>query len=279
LTEPAAGGHAPALSDYERTQLEAVQAWQGESPSVASRALVKLLSPAVFLLDRMVPLEAMEAAIEGARKAGLALTDVDDLLRASGVPRVDMLRGLPLEQCDQLASSVQRWAIGFAAGEGAATGAAGLLGIALDIPAALTLSFRTIYKIGLCYGYAPSAQDVEFVHGILAASGANTMQEKLAALAYLQAIRTTLQQQTWRMMANHAAEHAFSREGAILAVRGLARQLGLNLTKRKALQAIPVIGALVGASVNGWYIRDVATSARRAYQLRWLVEHRKARPA
>ena len=117
-----------------------------------------------------------------------------------------------------------------------------------------------------------SAIDRDF--GVLA-SPDTTDEEKLAALAGLSAIRSTLQTQTWKMMANHAAEHAFSREGAILAVRGLARQLGFNLTKRKALQAIPVMGALVGASVNAWYIRDVAISARRAYQLRWLQESGK----
>jgi hypothetical protein len=266
----------PALSEYEREQLEAVRAWKAEPPSITSRALVKLLSPAVYLVDRMIPIEAIEAVLESARKAGLKLADVDAVLRAGGVREIGELRTLELQKCDQLARSVQRWAVGLAAGEGAATGAAGLIGIAVDIPTALTLAFRTIYKIGLCYGYTPGDSDTEFVHGVLGASGANTMQEKLAALACLQAIRATLHQQTWRMMANRAAEHAFSREGAILAVRALARQLGVNLTKRKALQAIPVMGALVGGSVNAWYVRDVATSARRAYQERWLLENHKA---
>lgn len=264
------------LNDYERAQLEAVRVWKSEPPSIASQALLKLLSPAIFLVDKLVPIEAMEAVIERTRVAGLKLADVNDVVRAGGVKELSELRGVPLEKCDQLASSVQRWAVGFAAGEGAATGAAGLVGIAVDIPAALALAFRTIYKTGICYGYAPTSGDTEFVHGVLAASGANTMQEKVAALACLSAIRTTLHQQTWKMMANRAAEHAFSREGAILAVRGLARQLGINLTKRKALQAIPVIGAVVGASVNAWYIRDVASSARRAYQERWLFENGKA---
>jgi hypothetical protein len=278
LTVPPAQGESE-LSDYEREQLEAVRAWRAEPPSIASQTLVKLLSPAVYLVDRMIPIEAIEAVLESSRKAGLKLTDVDAVLRAGGVQEIGALRALELQKCDRLARSVQRWAVGLAAGEGAATGAAGLIGIAVDIPAALMLAFRTIYKIGLCYGYAPSATDVEFVHGVLGASGANTMQEKLAALACLQAIRATLHQQTWRVMANRAAEHAFSREGAILAVRALARQLGVNLTKRKALQAIPVMGALVGGSVNAWYIHDVATSARRAYQERWLLENGKLEPA
>jgi len=47
------------------------------------------------------------------------------------------------------------------------------------------------------------------------------------------------------------------------------------LTKRKALQAIPAIGALIGASVNGWYIKEVGWTARRAFQERWLLENHK----
>lgn len=265
----------PMTSSYEQEQLAAIHAWKTEQPSMAGRALIKLLAPAVFVVDRVVPLSAMEGIIERARWAGQKLTDVDDVLKEAGVGSVEELRALPLERCDELAASVHRWAIGLAAGEGAATGAAGFVGIALDIPAAMALAFRTIYKIGVCYGYRPEEMPEELVHGILAASGANTMQEKLAALAYLQAIRATLTQQSWRMLATRAAEHTFSREGAIIAARSLARQLGINLTKRKALQAIPVIGAVVGASVNGWYMRDVATSARRAFQERWFM-HRDA---
>jgi hypothetical protein len=36
------------------------------------------------------------------------------------------------------------------------------------------------------------------------------------------------------------------------------------------------LGAVVGAAVNGWYIKEVGWAARRAYQERWLVENHKA---
>jgi hypothetical protein len=266
-----------ALSDYERAQVAAIEAWRAEAPSLASQTLVRLLSPAVFLVDKMVPTKAFERAIESARWTAQRLTDQRDVLRGAGVSSLPELRSTSsLETCDALAHSVERWALGLAAGEGALTGAAGAWGLAVDIPAAITLAYRTIYKTGVCYGYHPAEVHEDIVHGVLAASGANTMQEKVAALACLSAIRSALHQQSWTMLANKAAEHAFSREGAIIAVRGLARQLGINLTKRKALQAIPVIGAAVGASVNAWYMRDVTTAARRSFQARWLAEQQKA---
>lgn len=263
------------LDDYEREQLLAILAWRSESPSIVSQALVRLLSPAVFVVDKMVPLAAMEGIIESARWAALKLTDTRDILRQAGVERVEALQEAELQKCDALASSVHKWAMGIGAGEGAATGAAGLAGVAVDIPAALTLAFRTIYKTGLCYGYAPEQVTAQFADGILAASGANSMQEKLAALVSLQAIRSAIHQQSWKTLAHKASQHAFSREGAIVAARALAKQLGINLTKRKALQAIPVMGALVGASVNAWYMRDVSWAARRAFQERWLADRGK----
>lgn len=266
-----------ALSDYEQAQIAAIEAWRAAEPSLASQALVRVLSPAVFLVDRVIPPSAFERAIESARWAAQQLTDRRDVLARAQVASLEELRSsASLEQCDALALSVERWALGLAAGEGALTGAAGAWGMAIDIPAAITLAYRTIYKVGVCYGYDPAHVDEGIVHGVLAASGANTMQEKLAALACLSAIRSALQQQSWTLLANKAAEHALSREGATLAVRGLARQLGINLTKRKALQAIPLIGAAVGASVNAWYMRDVTCAARRSFQARWFAQHGKA---
>ena len=47
-------------------------------------------------------------------------------------------------------------------------------------------------------------------------------------------------------------------------------QVGLNLTKRKLMEAIPGLGALVGAAMNANYLQDVGWTARRKFQSRWL---------
>ena len=76
-------------------------------------------------------------------------------------------------------------------------------------------------------------------------------------------------------MAQKAAQKKMSKEAGIIGIKNLGRQLGINLTKRKALQAIPAIGAIVGASANGWYVKEVGWAARRAFQERWLIENGK----
>ena len=63
------------------------------------------------------------------------------------------------------------------------------------------------------------------------------------------------------------------------ALRALAKQVGVNLTKRKALEAIPVIGLAVGAASNGWFLREVGTAAQMSYQERWLSDHVEKEPS
>jgi hypothetical protein len=84
-----------------------------------------------------------------------------------------------------------------------------------------------------------------------------------------------LMRQTWKAMAQKAAQSTISKEGALITLRTLAKQLGINITKRRALAAIPAIGAAVGACVNGWYMNDVGWAARRAFQERKLVDQGK----
>ena len=169
---------------------------------------------------------------------------------------------------------MHNWAISLATVGGGVTCAAGLAGMAVDIPSVIVLALRTIHKVGVCYGYeCTDEKDREFALAILAASGANNMADKIAALTTLHTIKVAIAKQTWKTMTQKAASDKMSKEAAVVGVRNLAKQLGVNLTKRKALQIIPAIGAFVGGSVNGWYIKDVGWAARRAFQERWLVEN------
>ena len=110
---------------------------------------------------------------------------------------------------------------------------------------------------------------------ILLAASANTIEEKIAALTFLRTIEVSIAKTTWKKMAEVASKSALSKEAGIIAIRNLAKQLGINLTKRKALTAIPVIGAAVGGSVNGWFLKEIGWAARRMFQERWLIDNQK----
>lgn len=265
-----------SLSTYEKKQVTEIRKWKAEEPSVISKAFGIALYPATWLLNKLIPIAAIRGALDFSSSAAEWLTDTKDLVRDAGVSRVEDLRTLSLETSDELANSVHNWAIGVATAEGSVTGATGVFGLAADIPAIVTIALRTIHKTGACYGFeVKTRSDREFVLAILSSSSANDMQEKTLALMALRSIEVTMMKQTWKAIAKQAGTQTVGREAGILAIKSLAAQLGINLTKRKALQAIPAIGAAVGASVNGWYIKEVGWAARRAFQERWLAENGK----
>jgi hypothetical protein len=264
------------LNEYERAQVRAIADWKKEEPGVVSQAFGIIVEPLAWLVQKVVPESAIAGALDFASTAGQWLTDTEDILHEAEAKKVSELRPKNLQLSDRLADNVHNWAIGIAVAEGAATGAFGLFGAPVDVPAIITIAMRTIHKIGVCYGYeCESEHDRNFVRGILAASGANSMEEKLGALATLQALKVIVARQTWKGMAEKAAQSQLSKEAALVGLRNLAKQLGVNITKRRALAAIPAIGALVGGSVNGWYIKDVGWAARRSFQERWLAENGK----
>jgi hypothetical protein len=202
--------------------------------------------------------------------------DTADVIREASVESVSDLKTKDLQLSDRLSDEVHNWGIGMAAAEGAGAGFFGIFGAPVDVPALITMALRTIEKIGVCFGYECKTQkDEDFIFGILSAAGANTVEEKLGALVAIRSIEAALLNQTWKKMAETAAKSQFSKEGAIIGLRTLAKQLSINITKRKALAAIPYIGSLVGGSMNAWYIRDVGWAARRLFQERWLRENGK----
>jgi hypothetical protein len=228
------------------------------------------------LVQKVVPEAAMRGALEGCNAAGQFLADRGEIIRAAKVESVSDLNSKSLELSDALANGCHNWAVLYATGEGALTGWWGIFGAPIDIPVLITLAFRTIHKIGLCYGFESTTEaDKQFVLGILAATGANSLEEKAAALATLTALQRMLATQTWKTI-EKTGETMLGKEAAIIAIRNLAKQLGVNLTKRKAAAAIPVVGMATGAGVNGWYVNEVSWAARRSFQERWLLQSKKA---
>lgn len=263
------------ISSYEQAQIDEIAAWKDDKPSVISNVVGTVLTPVTWMINKVIPISAIQSVLETANKVAGLTADEKDILRDAAVEKIADLHVGRLNTCDDLANNVHNWAIGIAGTEGAISGAFGLIGLAADIPLTITFALRTIHKIGLCYGYTlDDEQGKQIVLGILAASGANTMEEKLSALLTLHQIKILVQKTTWAAM-EKVAENQFTKEAGVLAVRAVAKSLGVNMTKRKTLQAIPVIGALVGASVNGWYINDVAWAARREFQERWLLDNGK----
>ncbi len=259
------------LSEYEKHQIRKIGAWKRAAPSIVFKAIGFAITPVTRLILRVIPDSAIRGVLDFSSSAAEWLTDTDDVVRDAGVGRVE-----DLEKSDQRANAVHNWAITIASAEGGAAGAAGIFGLAVDVPAIVVIALRTIHKIGACYGFEVRTQsDRDFVLAILSVSGSNDMTEKVAALRTLRAIEVSVAKTTWKALAEKTATEPLGKETGIIGIKNLAKQIGMNLAKRKTLQAIPAIGAVVGASVNGWYVKEVGWAARHAFQERWLIENHK----
>lgn len=256
---------------YESFQYGEIAKWKAEQPSVLSKVSGTLFKPVSWLVETVIPEKSVQAGIEACSGASKSFIDIPAFKQEAGVGEVAEMKQKPLHFCDAKADEVHNWAIGYAASEGAVTGVTGLAGLAADIPAILTIAFRTINKIGLCYGFENTTDaDNLRVLSVLSVSGSNTIEEKTLALQSLAEL--TSGEASWRKVAEKTVNNEMSKEAGKVVIRGLARQLGLNLTRRKTLQIIPVVGAAVGAGVNGAFINDVAWAARRIFQEAWLNE-------
>lgn len=238
----------------------AIKTWKQEEPGVVSQALGTVLSPVTWIIRKIVPQAAIEGVISGMDWAAKQTTssrgqgDLEDLA-----------------SCNSNADSVINFHIALAVAEGSAAGFFGALSLPADVPAIILLALRLIRQVGVEYGYEGQTDDDRaFVLSVLSASGANSQGEKVEAIALSSMLMNKLAKETWKTMAVKAATNKLGVDAAIIGTKNLAKSLGINLTKRKALSAIPVVGAVVGGSANGWYIREVGVAAQRNFQERWL---------
>lgn len=184
------------------------------------------------------------------------------------------LAGYDLERLDAAANRVQNWAIGYAGLTGGIAGAGGILIAAPAIAVIINISMRTIRRIGLCYGYqATDHLERRFMLEVLAlAGGSGNQAAKLGSAELLREMQMMLARKTWKSMAEKAAQDTASKEAFLTALRLGAKKIGMDLTKKRALTAVPIVGGGVGLLLDGNYLRQVGWTARHCYQRRWLSD-------
>lgn len=262
------------VTDYEARQMAEIEAWKRAKPDIVKRHFGALPKTLDWVVGKAVPYIPLNQTFAWLDSAAARFADERNLIKDAGVSSLTELQSLDLSLSDRLAEGNHRWAMGMAAAEGAVTGVTGIVGLAADIPAIITLALRTIYRTGLCYGFDVKTER-QIALGILAVSGANSTEEKAQALTSLEEEQAILVSQADGSGGNGSRTSTPSIDNSRITSRQVTHQLGVNLAKRKTLQAVPMIGALVGGSVNAWYIRDVSLAARRVFQEQWLRQNHK----
>jgi uncharacterized protein (DUF697 family) len=261
-----------------------IVAWEKEGPSWLANVGSFILTPAQKIAESFIPqaiqdavARAIEAFLMGISSFSIKTVAFQKLKEAVNA-KVEIIdgRGRDIQfliAADDEARSCWNYHIGYAAVEGCGTGAAGLFGLAADVPALFTIVIRLIQEIGTCYGYdMTKPEEQEYVLHLLRAGSAGDIKAKVEALIALKQIEEILIKVTWKKMAQELAAKRLGQLSLLAALREFAKSLGINLTKRKALQMVPVIGAIVGASFNATYANDIGKAAFMSFRRRFIAE-------
>lgn len=260
-----------ALNDYEAGRLAEIRDWQAQAPGWGTRLLAKPGSRAAKAVQAMVPVSALRGALTAVNQVAEKLADARAIHARAGVASSEALRALPLERLDALAATERRRAMAMGGASGAVFGAAGAAGMVADVPALLTLALRTVHRVGLCYGEDPLGEHrSRLAIGVFALASANSLDEKQIAVAALRDLDRGLLDVAWREGIERAAERELAKEAAVFSLQSLASRVGIHLGKRKAAGVLPVLGAVIGSSINAWYLHDIARCAQFSFQERWL---------
>ncbi|MFI9459595.1 EcsC family protein [Acinetobacter sp. NPDC052428] len=167
--------------------------------------------------------------------------------------------------------------------QGAVSGASGMLGTAIDIPASLMMALRTIYQVGRSYGFDLSKEDdQEIVQHIFRQIDLSLIAEKQTLLLGLKALSNTLKthdiSQLQAMLGSDndvsAIKQWLSRH------EGEAKWEWMNhLPKISILERLtkltPLASAGIGAVYSHRFVEDVNQKAQEAFShaRQYLIQH------
>jgi len=256
-----------------------VEKWENMGPGYLSQVSDFIFYPAQKAAELLIPefvMNTVEASVKGCLEAlifGASYTiSKDEVLQKiktenSELNDIQIVRDSDdLESMDRVAAHYWNWNLGYAITQGIATGATGLPGLAANIPALFTIIFRMLQQISISYGYDPEKlEEKHFLVSILSVASSSDIKAKQAAMLYLKQVQVQLAKKTWKKLAEEKA--------LMVAIRQFAKTIGIQITKRKALQMVPIIGGVIGGSFDGTYCNDVGRAAVMAYRKRKIEQH------
>ena len=271
---------APELSEADRAALRrAVRAL--EQPGLAARLSAAAGAP-LDIIGRSLPApvteavgRSAEAAMRGALRVALATLPKKEVVPAPGTA-VEAATARVEGRLERLFGSSETAHKAFAAVSGAVGGAFGLATIAVELPVSTTLMLRSIAEIAREEG-----ENLETPEGVLAcmqvfALGARRSEGPVLGTGLTEsgyfAVRAALAK-TMAEAARYAGSKALLDEGAPALVRltaQIAARFGLVVSQKVAAQAVPVLGAIGGATVNTAFMNHFQSTARAHFTVRRL---------
>ncbi len=167
--------------------------------------------------------------------------------------------------------------------QGAVSGASGMLGTAIDIPASLLMALRTIYQVGRSYGFDLSKEDdQEIVQHIFRQIDLSLITEKQTLLLGLKALSNTLKthdiSQLQAMLGSDndvsAIKQWLSRHEVEAKWEWMNHLPKISILERLT-KLTPLASAGIGAVYSHRFVEDVNQKAQEAFShaRQYLIQH------
>ncbi|MCB1178573.1 MAG: EcsC family protein [Leptospiraceae bacterium] len=243
-------------SEFEIEVGKEFDEWKNEPPNMIQRGVGIISKPLSLMLHPIVK-SVIPHLEEVIKKLNSTIADVmknykDDSIDIYSLTEEEFQKWV--EEKDGEADTWAKFGIATLSGEG---GVGGFLGVA-TVLAEIPISFATLLsyanKIAIVYKLDIQNEDVQMeLLKAIAAGSATNIETKLETVALFNSSLKIIQSTTWKVMEKMPIE---SLGGTIYAIRSLLRNIGSNITRRKASQLIPGLGAIAGATINGAWGSD-----------------------
>ncbi|OAL82424.1 EcsC family protein [Acinetobacter sp. SFD] len=209
-------------------------------------------------------------------------SSVDAILDEAGVKDLEELTQ-DVDRSKRISQALGEQNKWIATVQGAVSGASGVIGTAIDIPASLLMALRTIYQVGRSYGFDLSKEeDQEIVQHIFKQIDLGLIAEKQTLLLGLKALSNTLKSHDISQL------QAMLGSGNDISVikqwlsrhEGEAKWQWMNhLPKSSILEQLtrltPLASAGIGAVYSHRFVEDVNQKAQEAFShaRQYLIQH------
>ena len=267
------------MDQYEHQAFKEIQQWKNPQLNWFETAMRSISKPVNSIGNKVLDIAILGDVVKKTMEGliGLCGDTAHSLVRHDAIfqefrddghahiQRHADIFSLPLKDLDKTVGWLGAKYKGIALAEGTGTGATGLPGLLIDIPALLTMNLRAIGEYATYYGFDVRLQQERlFALNVLAYASSPSDVSKTIALAQLVKISTDIaKKQTWKQLENAIF---------VKIIQEISKTLGIRLTKAKLAQSIPIAGALVGGGFNCYFTMSVCDAAYYLYRERYLVQ-------
>jgi hypothetical protein len=210
------------------------------------------------------------------------LSSVDAVLDEAGVRDLEALTQ-DVEHSKRLSQALTEQNKWFASLQGAFSGATGVIGSAIDIPASMFIALRTIYQVGRSYGFELNHENAqEIVQFVFKQVDLSLVAEKQALLLALKALSNTLKtHDVGQLQALLGSSNDF--ESLKHWLKGADGQLKWQWMNKLPQSSIlsklskfsPLAGAGIGAHYSWRFVDDVSAKAQHVFATarQYLIQH------